>query len=64
VDWRDLTPSRVLTCETLTGSDLKAVNTFERPSVVAPHALEAPKAGSTMTFKLPPRSYTVAVFGM
>jgi alpha-N-arabinofuranosidase len=61
IDWRDLTPARVLTCETLTGSDLKAFNTFERPNIVAPHGLDAPKPGSTMTFKLPPRSYTIAV---
>jgi alpha-N-arabinofuranosidase len=64
VDWRDLTPARVLSCETLTGADLKAVNTFERPNVVAPHALDAPQPASTMTFKLPPRSYTVAVVGV
>jgi alpha-N-arabinofuranosidase len=61
VDWRDLTPARVLACETLTGSDLKAFNAFDRPNVVVPQALDAPKPGSTMTFKLPPRSYTMAV---
>jgi alpha-N-arabinofuranosidase len=60
LDWRDLTPSRVLACETLTGSDLKAANTFERPALVAPRALEPPRVGSKMTFKLPPRSYSVA----
>ena len=31
LEWRDLTPTRVLACETLTGADLKAVNTFEAP---------------------------------
>jgi alpha-N-arabinofuranosidase len=60
LDWRDPTPTRVLACETLTGYDLKAANTFERPTLVSPRTLDAPKAGSTMTFKLPPRSYTVA----
>jgi len=60
VDWRDPLPTRVLVCETLTGPDLKAVNTFERPALVAPQALEAPKPGAKMNFKLPPRSYTVA----
>ena len=60
VDWHDLTPSRVLACETLTGSDLKAANSFERPTLVAPRALEPPRVGSKMTFKLPPRSYSVA----
>jgi alpha-L-arabinofuranosidase len=60
LDWHDLTPSRVLVCETLTGSDLKAANSFERPTLVAPRALEPPRVGSKMTFKLPPRSYSVA----
>jgi alpha-N-arabinofuranosidase len=60
LDWRDPTPTRVLACETLTGSDLKAVNTFERPTLVSPRMLETPRVGSTMTFKLPARSYTVA----
>ena len=60
LEWRDVTPTRVLTCETLTGSDLKAFNTFEQPKRVVPQRLEAPTAGTRMTFKLPPRSYTVA----
>lgn len=59
LDWRDRTPSRVLACETLTGNDLKAFNTFEQPQVVAPRNLESPKPGSRMTFKVPARSYTV-----
>ena len=49
-----------LACETLTGPDLKAVNTFADPRRVVPQRLDAPAAGSRMTFKLPPRSYTVA----
>jgi alpha-N-arabinofuranosidase len=59
LEWRDLTPTRVLTCETLTGPDLKAFNTFEQPRRVAPQRLEPPAAGARMTFKLPARSYTV-----
>ena len=31
LEWRDITPTRVLACETLTGPDLKAFNTFEQP---------------------------------
>ncbi len=61
LDWRDVTPTRVSDCETLTGPDLKVFNTFEKPALVAPQALEAPKAGAKMTFKLPPRSYSVAL---
>ena len=60
LEWRDATPMRVLVCETLTGTDLKASNTFEQPRRVAPQRLDPPAAGARMTFKLPPRSYTVA----
>ena len=60
LEWQDVVPTRVLACETLTGSDLKAVNTFADPRRVAPQRLDPPAAGSRMTFKLPPRSYTVA----
>jgi alpha-L-arabinofuranosidase len=59
LECRDFTPTRVLAAETLTGDDLKAANTFERPTLVAPRALQAPKLGSTTTFKLPARSYSV-----
>jgi alpha-N-arabinofuranosidase len=62
LDWRDPQPARVLACETLTGPDLKAFNTFEQPARVAPQVLEAPAAGARMTFKLPPRSYSVVQF--
>src|SRR5262245_64457626 len=53
LDCRDLQPTRVLASETLTGTDLKASNSFERPTVVSPRPL------ATMTLKLPPRSYSV-----
>jgi alpha-N-arabinofuranosidase len=59
LDWRDMTPNRVLACETLTGTDLKAFNTFEQKQRVVPRALAAPNPGSRMTLKLPARSYTV-----
>ena len=62
LEWRDPTPTRVLACETLTGPDVKAFNTFEQPQAVVPRTLEAPQAGARMTFKLPPRSYSVARF--
>jgi len=60
LQWEDVVPTRVLACETLTGADLKAVNSFAEPRRVAPQPLDPPVAGSRMTFKLPPRSYTVA----
>jgi alpha-N-arabinofuranosidase len=61
LEWGDVTPTSVLACETLTGPDLKAYNTFAEPRRVAPQRLEAPAPGSRMTFKLPPRSYTGAL---
>ena len=60
LEWDDIVPARVLSCETLTGPDLKAFNTFEEPRRVVPQPLAPPAAGSRMPFKLPPRSYTVA----
>ena len=60
LEWDDVVPTRVLACETLTGPDLKAVNTFADPRRVAPQRLDPPPAGARMTFNLPPRSYTVA----
>jgi alpha-N-arabinofuranosidase len=59
VRWLDPRPTKVLVCETLTGSDLKAFNTFEDPNKVRPQSLDAPQPGATMTFKLPAASYTV-----
>jgi alpha-N-arabinofuranosidase len=60
IEWRNPTPTRVLFCETLTGPDLKAVNTFEQPTRVMPQRLDSTQPGRTMTFKLPMASYTVA----
>jgi alpha-N-arabinofuranosidase len=59
LDWRDPTPTRVLASHTLTGTDLKALNTFEEPNRVVPQDLEVPPAGARMTLKFPPRSYSV-----
>lgn len=47
----------------LTGADLKATNTFEAPSRVAPQKGDLPsiREGKTI-FELPPRSYTIVQF--
>jgi alpha-L-arabinofuranosidase len=60
ITWPGAAPTRVLGLETLTGSDLKASNSFDQPNRVTPQPLDAPKAGAKMTFKLPPRSYSAA----
>jgi alpha-N-arabinofuranosidase len=59
LEWRDRTPTKVIGCETITGPNLKAFNTFQKPTLVSPQTLDAPKAGAKMTFRLPPRSYSV-----
>jgi len=59
IDWHDLTPTKVLAFETITGPDLKAGNTFAEPKKVTPQTLESPKVGTKMTVKLPARSYSV-----
>lgn len=56
--WHDLTPSRVASFQTITGNDLKAINTFTDPNRVTPQTLENPTVGSRMTVKLPARSYS------
>ncbi len=62
LEWRTA-PARVLGCETLTGPDLKAVNTFEQPKRVVPQPWEAPAPGALMVLRLPPRSYTLLRLG-
>jgi alpha-N-arabinofuranosidase len=59
VEWKDAAPKRVVFAETLTGTDLKAANTFDQPNRVVPQKLDPPAVAARMTFKLPPRSYTV-----
>jgi alpha-N-arabinofuranosidase len=57
--WREAPPSRVTFSQVLTGSDLKASNSFENPKKVAPQSIETPKP----KFQVPPRSYTVIQWG-
>jgi len=63
-DWRDLEPKGVVAARTLTGDDLKAINTFEEPNRVAPQQLDVPSPGAKMTVKLPARSYSVLRLSM
>ena len=55
----DLTPTSVVAAETITGSDLKAFNTFDEPNKVVATKLDGVTSGGKMTVKLPPRSYSV-----
>ncbi|HEX7730535.1 MAG TPA: alpha-N-arabinofuranosidase [Terracidiphilus sp.] len=62
--WRDVTPTKVLSFETITGADLKAGNTFAEPKKVVPQTLESPKVGSRMTVQLPARSHSVLTLAL
>lgn len=64
LNWHDLTPSRVTSFETLTGNDLKAVNSFQQPSNVAPKKVDLPRAGAKMTIELPARSYSLVTLSL
>jgi len=59
IKWHDLTPSAVTEFVTLTGPDLKALNTFADPKRVTPQTLEKPAVGATMRVQVPARSYSV-----
>jgi alpha-L-arabinofuranosidase len=59
VAWHDITPASVVAFETVTGSDLKAVNTFADPKKIVPQKLENPRVGTKMSVTLPARSYSV-----
>jgi alpha-N-arabinofuranosidase len=59
LNFEDVTPTSVVTCETVTGTDLKAFNTFEEPNKVGVQKLDVGTAGGRMSVKLPARSYTV-----
>jgi alpha-N-arabinofuranosidase len=61
--WRESPPTRVRAAEVLTGTDLKATNTFGEPRRVVPQALDQPRAGERMTLKIPARAYAVVQTG-
>jgi alpha-N-arabinofuranosidase len=60
INWQDRAPGKVLAANILTGNDLKASNSFEAPTKVAPRAFDKPTtSGGKTKFEVPPRSYTV-----
>jgi len=59
INWQDWTPGKVLSSSVLTGSDLKAFNTFEAPQRVVPQSADKPSTSSGRAkLELPARSYT------
>ena len=64
INWQDKAPERVLVSSVLTGSDLKAFNTFEAPQKVVPQNFDKPTtSGGRTKFELPARSYTAIQWG-
>jgi alpha-N-arabinofuranosidase len=62
--WHETTPTRVNTCQVLTGSDLKAENGFDAPDRVVPKPLDPPTPGSKMALEVPARSYVLLNLGL
>ena len=64
IQWQDMAPGRLLNSTVLTGSDLKASNTFDSPQRVVPQAFDKPATAAGRTrFEVPARSYTVFQWG-
>jgi alpha-N-arabinofuranosidase len=60
INWQDKSPGQVLSATTLTGSDLKAANSFDAPKRVVPQGADKPATAAGRTkLEVPPRSYTV-----
>ena len=60
LNWQNKAPGKIVNSNVITGTDLKAFNTFEAPQKVSPQKLDAPStSGNATTFQLPPRSYSV-----
>lgn len=65
VIWQDAPPTRVLTSTVITGSDLKASNSFDAPRRVVPQELGKPvDSGGHTKFEVPPRSYAAIQWSM
>ena len=63
--WEDQAPTRVVNAMVLTGSDLKASNSFSEPKRVVPTDFPKPTtAGGHAKFEVPARSYTVVQWGI
>jgi alpha-N-arabinofuranosidase len=64
VAWEDSPPARAVTSKVLTGSDLKASNSFDAPKRVVSQDLGKPVTSGTHTkFEVPPGSYTAVQWG-
>jgi alpha-N-arabinofuranosidase len=64
LNWEGQTATRLMSCFVLTGTDLKAVNGFDKPENVVPQAADKPiMDGNVTKLELPPRSYSLYQWG-
>jgi alpha-L-arabinofuranosidase len=61
--WREAPLQKVIFSQVLTGTDLKAFNSFENPRRIAPLPFEAPKPAPRTVLQFPARSYMVIQWG-
>jgi alpha-L-arabinofuranosidase len=60
INWQGRAPGKLVNSMTLTGSDLKAFNSFDAPQRVAPQPFDKPGTSDGRSkFEVPARSYTV-----
>jgi alpha-L-arabinofuranosidase len=60
INWQNSAPSRLVNSSVLTGTDLKAFNSFETPQRVVPQPADKPSVSAGRTkLELPARSYSV-----
>jgi alpha-L-arabinofuranosidase len=65
LNWEATAGSHLLFSSVLTGTDLKAVNAFDKPDRVIPQDADKPLTNGNLTkLELPPRSYSVYQWGV
>ena len=65
LNWAAKTASRLLSSFVITGSDLKAVNSFEKPNNIVPREVDKPvTSGNVIKIEVPARSYSIFQWGM
>ena len=65
LNWEAQAGRRLLFSSVLTGTDLKAVNGFDKPDRVTPRAADKPLTSGNLTrVEVPPRSYSVYQWGI
>jgi alpha-N-arabinofuranosidase len=60
IAWQGAAPSSISAIHQLSGTDPKAINTFEQPDVIVPRKIDGvPVRDGRITLRLPPLSFTV-----